>query len=103
VYGLNRNWRGIEIAEPRKGLGFTDWQYRAAAYLVARWHARDSLPLVHLRSLETARSARGIVGHEDTGQGRCYGKSDPGATYHGGAWDWDRFVREVHAAAGAAT
>src|SRR4051794_10264302 len=56
VYGLNRNWRGIEVAEPRKGAGFTGWQYRATAELVVRWHTRDRLPLVHLRSLDTARS-----------------------------------------------
>jgi hypothetical protein len=97
LHGLNRNWRAIEVAEPVKGRGFTEWQYRATAYLVVRWHRRDGLPLAHLRSLDGATSARGVVGHEDTSQGRCYGKSDPGALDHGGSWDWAGFMSEVHA------
>ena len=42
----------------------------------------------------------GVIGHEDTAQGRALGKSDPGDAARGGRWDWGAFMALVGEEAG---
>jgi hypothetical protein len=89
----NRTHLGIELAQPRADTPYSDFQYRAAARIVRRWCESYGLPLEHVGS----QYRRGIIGHEETEQGRRCGKSDPGPRF-----DWDRFMRLVRQDASAA-
>ena len=82
----NHTHLGMEIAQPRADSPYSDDEYRAAALLVRDWCDKYGIPKVHVRS----QSERGIIGHEETAQGRRAGKSDPGR-----AFNWDYFMRLV--------
>ncbi len=79
----NATHLGMEIAQPKIDTPFSDFQYEAAAILVREWCAKYNLPLKHV----TDSSERGMIGHEETAQGRRVGKTDPGPRF-----DWPRFV-----------
>ncbi len=82
----NHTHLGIEIAQPRVDLPYADSQYRAAAAVVRGWCDRYGIPMEHVGS----QAERGLIGHQETEQGRRVGKSDPGGTFN-----WDYFLRLV--------
>lgn len=84
----NQTHLGIEIAQPAYCPEFVAFEYDATAEICARWCWKYGLAPVHVTDVDR----RGIIGHEDTDQGRRDGKSDPGAR-----WDWDRFIPKVAA------
>jgi hypothetical protein len=79
----NRTHLGMEIAQPRADTLYTDFQYRTAATIVREWCEKFAIPIVHVGS----QTQPGIIGHEETEQGRGIGKSDPGPRF-----DWNRFM-----------
>lgn len=79
----NQTHLGIEVCQPRPGDDFTDFQYQATALLCRIWAEKYGFPLRRVWS----QFEPGLIGHEDSEQGRLYGKSDPGAH-----WDWDYFL-----------
>lgn len=82
----NHTHLGIEIAQPLITTPLTDFMYNAAADIVRQWCDKNRIPKRRVYSQYTP----GIVGHEDTEQGKKDGKSDPGP-----AFDWPRFMRLV--------
>jgi N-acetyl-anhydromuramyl-L-alanine amidase AmpD len=80
----NQTHLGIEIAQPAYCPDFTDEQYRLVAEICARWCLKYRLPAVRVMSVDKP----GIIGHEDTTQGKRDHKSDPGAK-----WEWPRFIQ----------
>lgn len=83
----NHTHLSIGLAQPVASMPYTPFQYTAAAYVVRYWHSLyPTFPLLRVFS----QYHRGIVGHEDTEQGRRHGKSDPGFR-----WDWPHFLTLV--------
>ena len=82
----NRTHLGIEVAQPLPTTAYTDRQYELAAAVTRAYCDKYGIPKVRVMS----QAVRGIIGHEDSEQGKRNGKSDPGAR-----WDWDRFIRLV--------
>lgn len=83
------NWThwSIEVAQPRPDLPFNDFQVRATAWLCRQAQGMyPHIPLVRVFS----QNAMGIIGHEDSEQGKRHGKIDPGRL-----WPWDEFMRQV--------
>lgn len=78
----NLLWLGIELAQPLPGDPYSDFQYEESAAVVRLWHEKYRFPLDRLW----------IRGHQETAQGRRWGKSDPGDKADGGHWDWERFI-----------
>ena len=76
----------FELAQPASYPGFTDFQYRAAAEITGDWAAKYGLPVKRVFS----QRERGIIGHEDSEQGKRNGRQDPGPK-----WDWARFLKLV--------
>ncbi len=74
---------GLEVAQPKPATPFTDFQYQATADIVKKWAKAYGIPLTRVFS----QAQLGIIGHEDTEQGKRDGKSDPGPQ-----WDWDKFM-----------
>jgi N-acetyl-anhydromuramyl-L-alanine amidase AmpD len=79
----NRTHLGIEIAQPASQPEYSDFQYRATAEIVRLWAARYGFPVERVFTQEQA----GLIGHEDTEQGKRHGKTDPGPRF-----DWDRLL-----------
>jgi N-acetyl-anhydromuramyl-L-alanine amidase AmpD len=82
----NHTHLGMEIAQTRVDAPYSDSQYRAAAAVVRGWCERYGIPMEHVGS----QTQRGLIGHQETEQGRRVGKSDPGPTFN-----WDYFMRLV--------
>ncbi len=82
----NQTHLGIEIAQPAYCPEFVEFQYDATAEICAHWCWTYGLAALHV----TDSDRNGIIGHEETDQGRRDGKSDPGA-----GWDWDHFIPKV--------
>lgn len=82
----NATHLGIELVHPRADWPFTDFEYEAAAEVVRGWCEKYSIPMEHV----TSQSQPGIIGHDETEQGRRDGKSDPG-----GQFDWSHFMALV--------
>lgn len=83
---INRRSLGIEVAQPSTQPEFLDFQYKATATIVREWCDVHGIPI---RRVMTQNSL-GIIGHEDSEQGKRSGKTDPGPR-----WDWDRFMGMV--------
>jgi hypothetical protein len=89
----NNAWAiGIEIAQPTDAFVYTDYQYKATAEIVYKLCKKYGIPIQHV----TSQTQRGIIGHEDSEQGKRDGKSDPGHM-----WDWTKFLALVRAFDGA--
>lgn len=73
----------IEVCQPTRDRPFTEEQYRATAYAVKKLAGFANIPLVRAAS----ENKPGYTGHENTQQGKSFGKSDPGPQ-----WDWDKFA-----------
>lgn len=74
----------IEFAQPTITDPFTDECIRAAAELLRPIVAEIGLPLVHLTSWDQDRSKpvpKGFIGHDETANGKRFGKSDPGPLF----------------------
>lgn len=87
----NPYWLSIELAKPTQAAKalkpFTDYQYRMAADLCARWSIKYGFPLQRVFT----QTAHGLIGHRDSEAGKARGKWDPDT-----AFDWPRFVRECN-------
>jgi hypothetical protein len=82
----NRTHLGVEIAQPFISTPYTEFQYQAAAFLVRRWCDKFGIPMERVMT----QSKKGLIGHEDSEQGKRDGKSDPGPKF-----DWDHFLALV--------
>lgn len=76
----NDNAWGIEIEQGVASDGFTDVQLAAVVEICKGYRDDFNVPAYH-----STTSAEGFIGHEETIQGRSYGKSDPGYLF---PWDW---------------
>ena len=85
----NQTHLGIEIAQAYVGQTFAESQFDYTAVICAMWCKKYGIPRV--RVLDSAE--RGIIGHEDTVQGRRDGKTDPGPLF-----PWARFIVKVESA-----
>jgi hypothetical protein len=83
----NHTHLGIEICQPETQPDYTDFQYRATAEIVRGWARRYGFPTKRVLS----QTQPGIIGHEDSEQGKRNGKSDPGPRF-----SWDRFLALVN-------
>lgn len=80
---LNQRSIGIELTQPTIENPFTDIQIARTAEAV-RWLCNQfSIPPRHTKHDWQS----GIIGHEETSQGRSYGKSDPGPLF-----PWEAFM-----------
>lgn len=84
----NQTHLGIEIAQPSNCPPFTDSEVDYTARICAAWCDKYKIPAVHVTDSDQA----GIIGHEETDQGRRDGKSDPGVK-----WNWAAFIPKVQA------
>ncbi len=82
----NDNAWGIEIEQGAEGDGFTDVQMAAVVDICKGYRDDFGVPVRHVFDSHSG----GFVGHEETEQGRSYGKTDPGNLY---PWDW--FIEEL--------
>lgn len=81
----------IEIAQPETQPPFVDFQYRATAAICRNWCELYGIPKVRVMS----QASRGIIGHQDSEQGKRWGKIDPGWR-----WNWPYFMGLVDNIAG---
>ena len=81
---LNRWTLHIEMTQPTADTPYTEGHYQGCAQAIrVMVEAYPNIPLAHVGTeVET-----GIIGHEETRQGRLAGKSDPG-----GMWDWGKLM-----------
>ncbi len=79
----NQTHIGIEFAQPTIDVLPTEFQYAALAYVCGLLCDKYRIP----RKRVMGAGVPGIVGHEDTAQGKRDGKSDPGW-----AFSWEHFL-----------
>lgn len=79
----NQTHLGIEVAQPSYQPEFVEFEYLATAEICAHWCLKYAIPPVRVMDSDLA----GIIGHEQTDQGRRDGKTDPGWR-----WDWPKFM-----------
>lgn len=82
----NRTALSIEFAQPSSLPPFTEFQYRAGAEIVYEWCQSYGIPPVRVFS----QAHRGVIGHEDSEQGKRFGKTDPGSQFN-----WSYFMSLV--------
>lgn len=82
----NDNSWGIELEQGAEQDGFTDLQMEALADVCRGYMADFGVPPVHAKTSQQP----GFIGHQETAQGKSYGKSDPGNRF-----DWDRFLASL--------
>jgi N-acetyl-anhydromuramyl-L-alanine amidase AmpD len=80
----NATHLGIEIAQPNLNSPISEFQYQAAAEACRLWAIKYNFPLVRVMNI----AIPGLIGHEDTAEGKLDRKSDPGPVF-----DWDKFIR----------
>ena len=85
---LNAEDLGMEIAQPDWEPAFTETEYQLAAKIAGGWCHAHNIPDVHIH----VETGRGIIGHEETAQGKGEKKSDPGSKF-----DWAHFMTLVNA------
>ena len=78
---LNQRAINLELVQAKIDIPFTDAQYASLAWLLKEWTGMFGVP--YLRIMD--EDERGIIGHEDTAQGKFWVKSDPGYLF-----DWAR-------------
>ena len=83
----NNKWSlSIELAQSTLTTPFTNDQLEMAAIVCAKWCRKYGIAPIRV----TNQSMRGIIGHEDSAQGKRDGKSDPGPMF-----DWNDFIARV--------
>lgn len=97
VHDYDRSWNarylnarnlGAEVAQPASLPAFTNTEYSLTAQIVAGWCHEFAIPALHV----TNENSRGIIGHDETAQGKGEDKSDPGSR-----WEWTPFMQRVAA------
>lgn len=73
----------IEVAQSNKGQAIEPETIAACVVLVRELAARYGFPLERVTNPPNDRDWTGLIGHEDTKQGRAQGKSDPGPEFWG--------------------
>ena len=73
----------IEVCQPTTNRAFTPQQLSSTAWVIRKLAAIAAIPLARAATENDA----GYLGHEDTQQGKSYGKSDPGPM-----WGWDELA-----------
>ncbi|KKN82270.1 hypothetical protein LCGC14_0310830 [marine sediment metagenome] len=76
----------IEIVQPKIDTPFIPASLDLAAWSCAVWCLKYGIPPVRIFS----QTEVGIIGHEDSEQGRSSGKSDPGPLF-----PWNMFIKRV--------
>ena len=79
---------GIELEQPTIDTPFTAEQLESAAELVRAYCADYMIPAEHILGLRNGQ--HGIIGHDESEQGREVGKSDPGPLF-----PWPSFMAMV--------
>ena len=95
-YAVDEHAISIEIAQPAYNRGeqppmFTSASLEAAAWLTRRLSDIHAIPLLKIpfwHQLRNRPVPHGLLGHEDTANGKRLGKHDPGP-----AFDWDSFLQ----------
>lgn len=82
----NDNAWGIEIEQGVEDDGFTPEQIAALVQVCEGYRDDFGVPVYHAQD----STSGGFVGHQETAQGRRYGKSDPGHLF-----PWDDFMRAL--------
>jgi len=90
---LNPYAIGIEVAQAVPTAPYHPRQIEFTARATARYCAKYKIPIRRVMD----ESEPGIIGHEDSRQGKGYGKSDPGPM-----WDWPAFIALVQQYTGGA-
>jgi len=83
---LNARSLGMEVCQPTEDAPFTPIQVVNTAVTVRTWCLVHGVPMVHI----TDEDQRGVIGHDETEQGKSCGKSDPGYN-----WPWLGFIQLV--------
>jgi N-acetyl-anhydromuramyl-L-alanine amidase AmpD len=65
---MNDEWLGIEFCQPRPADPFSEYQFAVGVTVCVEWCTRYGIE----------PSPRTIVRHQDTAQGKRWGKTDPG-------------------------
>jgi N-acetyl-anhydromuramyl-L-alanine amidase AmpD len=85
---LNQTHKGYEVTQNLPGTPYTPFQYADLAQRLVADAKKYGFPLQRVWS----QAVKGIIGHEDTENGKQDGKSDPGPLF-----DWTRLQREIEA------
>lgn len=94
-YGADEHGIAIELAQTNQLEPMTEACLDSAAALVYEIAMEYSIPLVHLPFITQMKNEtvpKGLVGHDETANGRKWGKSDPG-------WSmgtWASFIKRVN-------
>jgi len=83
---LNARSLHAECCQPTIDTPFTDFQIVSLANDVRLWCEIHDIPKIRIFD----ENQRGIIGHEDTAQGKSWGKTDPGYLF-----PWDSFMQIV--------
>lgn len=86
---LNEDAWGIELTQPTIDRPFTDGHYANLA-LVGQHYVSLGVAPVWLLDWDGDPAVSGFVAHQNTGQGRALGKSDPGPEF-----DHERFIASL--------
>ena len=92
--GHNLQGLSIELTQPTNDHPFSPEQYEGAARVCKRWGQDYDIPMQHINDIPLVSrlaGTRGIIGHDESPQGRAWGKSDPGPE-----WDWAHFMGLLH-------
>jgi len=92
LYAVDSYGLDLEIAQMRIDTPFEETTLDTAARQCAAWCILYHIPVVRIPYLDQSKPLQvaGFVGHEDTGNGRILGKSDPGP-----AFPWPSFLNKV--------
>lgn len=100
TFGADEYGVSIELAQSASLEDFTPETLETLAHVLAALHKMYKIPLErigHLTQLRTTMQ-RGVVGHEDTENGRKTGKSDPGSKF-----PWDAVLLRAKVLSGEVT
>lgn len=84
---------GMELTNPGGLRAYTEGHYAGAVlcfHLANNWLRANGYPQIPPRRVKTAFGDSGVLGHEDSEQGRSIGKRDPGPQ-----WNWDAFLERI--------
>ena len=85
---VNGTHIGYELTQALPTDAYTDYQYKQLARELVSDHQQFGVPLVHVFS----QMDQGIIGHEESENGKHDGKTDPGTLF-----DWGRLFHEIAA------
>lgn len=81
---------GIEFTQSDITRPYTEGHYQGGKLcyqLINEWQRSRGYPEIPKTRIMTALFAEGLVGHQDSEQGKAAGKSDPGYQ-----WNWEYFL-----------